>query len=401
MASIVSERRPQTDGLASAVVERLRAVLGAVNAPVALHEPHFSGKEWDYLKDCLDTGWVSTAGAYVSRFEQSIADTCGVPHVIAVVNGTAALHIALTVMAVEQDDEVLVPALTFVATAAAIRYCGAIPHFVDSEATTLGLDPAALARRLDEIGERTSSGLRNRETGRRIAAIVPVHIFGHPVDMDAIAEVARRYDLPVVEDAAEGLGSKYKGRHVGGDGVVSTLSFNGNKIITTGGGGAVITRDAALAKRVRHLTTTARIPHRWNYIHDEVGYNYRLPNLNAALGLAQMEQLPRFVAAKRALHQRYCAGFAGFSGATLMTEQPWAASNFWLNAILLDRDDEALRDDVLDAANKAEFATRPIWSLLHRLPAYQDCPRGELAAAEALERRIICLPSSPKLGLSL
>ncbi len=386
------------DELGCAVVERLQAMFGRPQQTLALHEPHFAAREWECVKECLDAGWVSTAGEYVDRFERSLADFCGVPHAIAVVNGTAALHVALSVAGVGAGDEVLMPTLTFVATAAAARYCGAFPHFVDSETQTLGLDPRTLAARLERIGERSSGGWRNRETGRRIAAIVPVHIFGHPVDFDVVAEVADRYGLPIIEDAAEALGSRYKGRHVGGAGLLATLSFNGNKIVTTGGGGAVLTRDAALAARVRHLTTTARLPHRWNFIHDEVGYNYRLPNINAALGVAQIEQLPRLLSAKRSLHQRYIRQFAGVSGMTLMTEQPWAESNFWLNALVLDADDERDRDRVLDACNNAGFGTRPVWTLMHRLPAYADCPCGAVPCAESLERRVVCLPSSPKLG---
>ena len=386
-------------GLAGDVIERLRTMFGRPQEPIALHEPLFAGHEWEYVKECLDTGWVSTAGAYVDRFERALAEVCGVPHAISVVNGTAALHIALSVAGVSRDDEVLMPTLTFAATAAAVRYCGAYPHFIDNEAQSLGLDSAALAKRLDDIAERHADGWRNRETGRRIAAILPVHIFGHPVDIDPLVKIASSYGLPLIEDAAEGIGAQYKGRHVGGDGLVATLSFNGNKILTTGGGGAVLTRDADLATRIRHLTTTARIPHRWQFEHDDVGYNYRMPNINAALGLAQLEMLDTFLDAKRALHQSYRHHFESIRGAAILTEQPWAKSNFWLNALLLDENED--RDAVLEVTNDEKFSTRPIWLLMHRSPPYRDCPRGELTCAESMERRTVCLPSSAKLGLAL
>ena len=277
--------------VAQRTVEAVRAVVGD-RPRVALHEPSFRGREWEYVKECLDSGWVSTAGPHVNAFERSLEELTGVRHAIAVVNGTAALHLCLLAAGVARDDEVIVPALTFIATANAVAYCGAFPHFADSDEGTLGLSPEALRRHLRAACETASGVTRNRATGRRIRAIVPMHTFGHPVDMDTLVDVAGEFGLAIIEDAAEALGSRYKGRHVGGDGLLSSLSFNGNKIVTTGGGGAVLCNDEPLADRVRHLSTTARLARGWSFVHDEVGYNYRMPNLNAALGRAQLESLP-------------------------------------------------------------------------------------------------------------
>lgn len=378
----------------------LRRVAGYDGDFVPLHAPQFGGREWEYVKECLDTGWVSSVGAYVDRFETELARICGVAHCVATVNGTAALHIALIVAGVRPGNEVLVPALTFVATANAVTYCGAVPHFVDSEARTLGLDPKALARHLAAIAEPDPSGAgcRNRITGRRIAAVVPVHIFGHPVDMTGLLEVAAVWKLPVVEDAAEALGSLYKDRPCGSFGAVAAVSFNGNKIVTTGGGGAVLTNIPELAKRARHLTTTAKKPHRWAFDHDMTGFNYRLPNINAALGCAQLEQLDGFLAAKRRLADRYREAFATTEGVRFLVEPEGCRSNYWLNALLLDESEADRRDELLDLTNDAGIMTRPVWSLLHRLPMYADCPRAPLPVAEDLERRLLNIPSSACLG---
>lgn len=377
-------------------VETLRRVLPAAEGPIALHQPEFAGNEWAYVKDCLDTGWVSSVGAYVDRFERMLAEACGVAHAVAVVNGTAALHVALLLAGVRRGDEVLLPSLTFIATANAVHYVGALPHFVDADAGRLGLDPAALDHWLGEVAEAGADGPRNRLTGRRIAAIVPMHAFGLPVDMDALAKVAERWHLPVVEDAAESLGSLYKGRPCGSFGLLAAVSFNGNKIVTTGGGGAVLTNDAALAKRAKHLTTTAKQPHAWEFVHDEIGFNYRLPNINAALGCAQLERLDDMVARKRALAGRYRDAFAGMDGVRFVVEPAECTSNYWLNAIVAD--DGSLRDPLLAAAVAAGFQVRPAWRPMHLLPMYADCPRAPLPVTEALGRRLINLPSSACLG---
>jgi perosamine synthetase len=380
--------------------EHFVACLRAAVSPfprAELHEPHFGGREWQYVKECLDTGWVSSAGSRVREFEELLGRLIGRP-AVACVNGTAALRVALALAGVGRDEEVLVPALTFVATANAVAHLGALPHFVDSSETTLGIDPHKLAAHLQRAAVRTAGATRNRLTGRRLAAIVPMHCFGHPVDMDPLLEVARRWQLPVVEDATESLGSAYKGRMCGALAPLAALSFNGNKIVTTGGGGAILAEDPRLAARAKHLTTTAKVPHPWAFVHDAVGYNDRMPNINAAIGVAQLEQLPRFLAAKRALAARYAKAFAEFPGARLFIPQTFVDSNHWLIALLLDAADGGVRDALIAASNAAGLATRPAWTLLHRLAMYCEHPRAELATAESLEARIICLPSSPSLG---
>jgi len=272
------------------IIGAIRSVVPVKTGTIALHEPSFCGREWDYVKDCLDSTYVSYIGPYVDKFESMLADYTGTKRAIALVNGTAALHIALKLVGVEAGDEVIVPALTFVATANAIAYCGALPHFADSEERTLGLDPYKLGDYLRQIAQVSGDGCVNRYSGRRIRAVIPMHTFGHPVDMDPLVDVCREYKLEIVEDAAESLGSYYKGVHTGNWGRLSILSFNGNKTVTTGGGGAIITQDEALARKAKHLTSTAKTPHRWEYRHDQIGYNYRLPNINAALGCAQLEE---------------------------------------------------------------------------------------------------------------
>lgn len=383
----------------AAIIDALRTVLPAGGAPIPLHEPSFKGNEWEYVKECLDTGWVSSVGKFVDRFEQELANYTGVKRAVAVVNGTAALHVCLKLVGVEEGDEVLVPALTFIATANAVSYCGAIPHFVDSDKTTLGLDPQKLEFYLKEIAEVRSAGCFNKKTGRRIRAVLPTHTFGHPVDLDSLVEVCQHYQLELVEDAAESLGSFYKGRHTGNWGKVSALSFNGNKVITTGGGGAILTNDEHLGKLAKHLTTTARVPHKWSFIHDQIGFNYRLPNINAALGCAQLEQLPGFIETKRKLAENYRRAFAGIDGIRFFTEPSFAQSNYWLNVLLLDEDFAAQRDSLLDATNSQGIMTRPAWILMHELEVYKSCPKMDsLNAAEDIERCLINIPSSAKLG---
>lgn len=380
------------------IVERVRFVTGPSEDMIPLHAPEFRGREWELVKDCLDTGWVSSVGSYVDRFERQVAEASGVRFGVAVVNGTAALHIALLLAGVRPGDEVILPTLTFVATANAVVHAGGVPHLVDSSESTLGLDPEALERHLEHIAIPGEQGPVNRETGRRISAIVPMHAFGFPVDMAPLLALAARWRLPVVEDAAESLGSRYRGKSCGSFGRVATLSFNGNKIITTGGGGAIVTDDEIIAKRAKHLTTTAKVAHRWAFFHDEVGYNYRLPNLNAALGCAQFEQLAGRIAAKRRLADRYAESFAGLHGARIMREAPGSESNYWLNTLVLDRSYAGRRDAVLEALNGAGLMARPLWTLMHRLPMYAACPRAALPVAEDLEARTVNLPSSAGLA---
>jgi perosamine synthetase len=386
----------------STTVDRIVATLRSVLRPegdafVALHEPLFEGNEWTYVKECIDMGWVSSAGKYVDRFEADVAGYTGARRAVAVVNGTAALHVALLLAGVERGDEVIVPALTFVATANAVAYCGAVNHFVDSEECTLGLDPYKLAEYLAKIAVVKGGVCRNQQTGRVIRAVVPMHTFGHPVDLDPLAEVCERFEIVIVEDAAESLGSYYKGRHTGRWGRLSTLSFNGNKVVTTGGGGAILTDDDTLADRAKHLTTTGKRPHRWAYEHDTVAFNYRLPNLNAALGCAQLEQLDRFLAEKRCLAEHYAEAFEGLEGVRFVTEPPFARSNYWLNAVLLNETHAGERDRLLEASNDDGIMTRPVWTLMSALPMYRACPRMDLRVAESIERRLVSIPSSAAL----
>lgn len=379
------------------ILEALRQVLpdGETHP---LHVPSFEGNEWTYVKECLDTGWVSSAGAFVDRFERQLEEVTGIPHAVAVVNGTAALHVALHLAGVRPGDEVVVPALTFVATANAVSYCGAIPHFADSERETLGIDPHRLDRYLADTVVVQDGQPTNRHTGRPLRAVIAMHTFGHPVDLDPLVGVCEDYDLVLIEDAAEALGSLYKGRHVGACGRLSTLSFNGNKTITTGGGGAVLTGDSDLARRAKHLTTTAKVPHRWAYVHDEIGYNYRLPNINAALGCAQLERLPEFLEQKRRLANRYREVFAEIDTGAFVDEPSFARSNFWLNAILVHPELEADRETLLDRTHEAGVLTRPAWELMPDLSMYQSCPAMPCPVAEDLQRRLINLPSSPALA---
>lgn len=380
------------------IIQILQSVLPPDRTSIGLHEPEFGGKEWQYVKECLDTGWVSSVGAYVDRFERQLAEYTGVKRAVAVVNGTAALHLCLQLAGVRPGDEVFIPALTFVATANAVSYCQAIPHLVDVDEFTLGMDPGKLRDYLSEIAVTKQGETYNRLTGRRIKAVVPMHTFGHPVDLDALADVCERYNLAMVEDAAESLGSYYKGRHTGNRGVCAALSFNGNKIITTGGGGAILTNDEALGRTAKHLTTTAKLPHPWRFDHDQVGYNYRLPNLNAALGCAQLERLPEFLTQKRHLAAKYQQAFAPVREVRFVIEPPYAQSNYWLNAIVLDRKWVSLRDKILKATNQRGIMTRPAWTLMHKLPMYKDCPKMKLDTAEYLESALINLPSSAFLG---
>ena len=376
----------------------LEALFAVAGGPAALHEPSFEGNEWAYVKECIDAGWVSTAGSFVGRFEKMLSDITGVEHAIAVNTGTAALHAALLATGVGAGDEVLMPALTFVATANAVAHAGALPHFVEVEERTLGVDPDRLRAYLSETLDASGGIAVNTRTGRPVKALVCVHVFGHPARVDVVADVCADFGLTLIEDAAESIGSYYKGRHTGGFGRVGTLSFNGNKTVTSGAGGALVTHDAELAARIRHLTTTAKKPHPWAFEHDMVGYNYRLPNLNAALGCAQLELLDEFVARKRRLAERYRQAFAGVAGVSVFEEPEGAESNYWLNALLLDELDAAMRDDLLAAANDAGLGLRPAWTPMHRLAMYETCPRDDLSVTDALCARIVNLPSGPGIG---
>lgn len=384
--------------LIQTIVAAVRSVVGPRDRFVPLHEPEFRGREGEYVVDCVDTGWVSSVGGYVDRIEADLARITGVRRAIATANGTAALHICLLLVGVMPGDEVLIPTLTFVATANAVTYCGATPHFVDSERTSLGVDAAKLEAHLADTAQMLDGICRNRTTGAPIRALVVMHAFGHPADLDALEEVARRWNVALVEDAAESLGSLHRGIHTGNRGIVSALSFNGNKLVTTGGGGAILTNDEELGARAKHLTTTARVTHRWNFIHDEIGYNYRMPNLNAALGCAQLERLDDMLVRKRVLAGRYATAFESVNGADVLTEPVDTQSNYWLNAIVLAPWAAPVRDALLEALNANGLMARPVWTLMHRLPMYALAPRAELSVAEDLETRVINLPSSPNLA---
>jgi perosamine synthetase len=383
-------------GLTQEIVAGLETVLG--NVPQKLHEPRFKGSEKKYVLECIETTFVSSVGKFVDEFEIRLAEYTGAEYAIAVVNGTEALHIALLLAGVNRGDEVLIPSLSFVATANAVAYCQAIPHFVDSEEATLGLDTGTLRDYLAVNTSMQQGNCVNTATGRIIRAIVPMHTFGHPSDMNGLLSIAKDFNLALVEDAAESLGSFYHGKHTGTFGKLGTLSFNGNKIVTTGGGGAILTNDPVLAKKAKHITTTAKLPHRWAFVHDEIGYNYRMPNINAALGCAQLEQLPDFLASKRRLFDKYAAAFAGMGTVTIQQEPPGCSSNYWLQTLLLNTNEAGMQEAILDATNAAGYMTRPSWNLLHTLAPYTSNPRMPLETATRLSQRIINLPSSVGLA---
>ncbi|MBP0726735.1 LegC family aminotransferase [Bacillus sp. RG28] len=364
----------------------------------ALHEPNLKGNELKYVTDCIESGWVSSVGSYVDLFEEKLAEFTGMKKAIVVVNGTAALHMCLKLVGVIENDEVLIPTLTFVATANAVTYCGAIPHFVDSEEESLGIDPIKLDAYLEEITIIRKNECFNKLTGRRIKALVPMHTFGHPVNIELLVKIAEKYHLELVEDAAESLGSYYKGIHTGNFGKIAALSFNGNKIVTTGGGGAILTNDLEIAKMAKHITTTAKIPHKWDFIHDCIGYNYRLPNINAAIGVAQLENIDYFLTSKRKLANQYIDRLSNVQGLSVYKEQEFSESNYWLNTILLDINNIYQRDEILTELNNQGIMSRPVWKSLHTLEMYKDCPRMSLEGAELLEKRIINIPSSVLLG---
>ncbi|MFZ2959127.1 MAG: LegC family aminotransferase [Candidatus Ozemobacteraceae bacterium] len=380
------------------IIRSLEEVLEGQPRPVTLHAPVFAGQEWAYVKECLDTGWVSSVGSFVDRFERDLADFTEMKRAVVTVNGTAALHLCLLLAGVKPDEEVLLPDFTFIATANAVTYCNAVPHFVDVNESTLGVCPERLRTHLRGITARKNGVTINRRSGRQIRALIVMHTFGHAVDLDGVLAVCREFDLVLIEDAAESIGSYYRGRHTGHWGLISALSFNGNKTITTGGGGAILTNDEELGHRAKFLSTQAKKPHPWEFIHEEIGYNYRLPNVNAALGCAQLEQLPGFLIKKRTLAERYRKAFSGVSGVQFFTEPPNCRSNYWLNALLLNVPSLELKDALLQATNDRGIMTRPAWKLMHQLPMFADLPRADCSVAESLSLRLINLPSSSFLA---
>jgi perosamine synthetase len=387
--------------LGSTLTKVLEDVLvESIPRPIALHEPEVTAEEEEYVLKCVKSGWLSSVGSYVEKFESELCSLTGAQHAVAMASGTSALQLALYALGVKPGDEVLVPALSFVATANAVAHCGAVPHFVDVDETNLAVDPQLLARHLSDIATQRDGLVWNRHTGRRLAAIVPVHVLGLAADVFAISRVALDFQIPMLEDAAEAVGTTINGRHCGTLGVAGMLSFNGNKTITTGNGGAVITSDSGLAQRLRHISSTAKKPHPWRYDHDEIGWNYRLPNLNAALGCAQLKRLDSILERKRILHQNYKKAFEPYSCFNLFNEHKNTRSNYWLSAVRISGISLDEREQILTECHAHGFMCRPLWTLLPDLPMFRTAPTTSLNAARLLEREVVCLPSGPRLAIS-
>lgn len=375
------------------VINFIRSIYGEGFIP--LHEPKFIGNEKAYLNDCIDSTYVSSVGKFVDQLEKMLCEITGSRFAVATVNGTAALHMSLILSGVEKDDEVLTQALTFVATANAITYTGAHCIFLDSAQDNLGLCPIDLEKFLAENTFIGKDGFcYNQVTKKRIKACIPMHVFGHPVKLDEIIKICQSYNISVIEDAAESIGSFYKKKHTGTIAPIGTLSFNGNKIVTSGGGGALLIQDEVLARRAKHLSTTAKVPHKWEFFHDEIGYNYRLPNLNAALLCAQLENLDLFKSNKREIAEKYKTFFSE-TEYKFISEPSQAESNYWLNAILLKNNEE--QQKFLAFSNEAGVMTRPVWRLMPDLPAFKDCMKTELTHAKHYEKTLVNIPSSVRL----
>lgn len=375
----------------SEIVNFIRELYKQPEGFLSLHEPRFIGNEKKYLAECIDSTFVSSVGKFVDRFEEMIAEYTRSKKAVVCVNGTDALHLALKLVGVEPNDEVITQPLTFIATANAISYTNAHPVFIDVDIDTMGLSPTKMEVWLKQNAEVNSSGCFNKTTKRRIKACVPMHTFGHPVHLDELVDVCSRYQIELVEDAAESIGSFYKGKHTGIFGKVGILSFNGNKTITTGGGGMLLFNDLELAKYAKHLSTQAKIPHKWEFVHDNIGYNYRMPNINAAIGCAQMESLPLFIERKRYVAEQYKKFFANLD-VSFVVEPENTQSNYWLCAIVMkDLDD---RENFLKYSNENGVMTRPIWRLMNKLQMFEKCQTGDLTNAEWLEDRVVNITSS-------
>jgi aminotransferase in exopolysaccharide biosynthesis len=377
------------------IVTFIRQTYKAPTAFLPLHEPRFVGNEREYVIDAIDSTFVSSVGKYVNLFEKMMCEITGAKYAIATVNGTNALHLALILAGVKNGDEVLTQPLTFIATANAIKYANATPHFVDVDKDTMGLSPSILDNYLKEIAEIKNNKCYNKKTGKRIAACLPMHTFGLPLRIDKLVEVCNKYHIPVVEDTAESLGSYYKNKHTGTFGLLGTFSFNGNKTVTAGGGGCIVTNDEQIAHQAKHLSTQAKIPHQWEYAHDAIGYNYRMPNLNAALACAQLEQLEFYVENKRELSDLYFNFLKDNKDITLAREINGAKANYWLNAVILKDREE--RDKFLEYTNSAHVMTRPIWKLMNKLDMFKNCPKSDLSNAEWLEDRVVNITSSVRI----
>ena len=361
---------------------------------VPLSVPKFIGNEKKYLEECIDTTFVSSVGKFVDRFEEEMAAYTGAKKAVVCVSGTNALHMAMMLVGVERDDEVLTQALTFIATCNALSYIGAHPVFIDVDKETMGLSPEAMKAWLVKNTEIKNNQCYNKHTGRRVKACVPMHTFGHPVKLDELVALCHEYHIELVEDAAESIGSFYKGKHTGTFGKVGVISFNGNKTITTGGGGMLLFQDEKLGKFAKHLTTQAKVPHRWAFVHDHIGYNYRMPNLNAALGCAQLENLERYVQVKRETAEKYKEFFATVSDVEFFTEPENCRSNYWLNVVLLK--DKSTQQEFLEYTNDHGVMTRPVWELMNRLEMFKDCENDGLENTEWLSDRVVNIPSSVK-----
>ncbi len=374
----------------SFAIDYIRSVY-KTNDSIPLHAPIFNGKEKEYVLNAIDSTFVSSVGSFVDRSEQLISQISQTKKAVAVVNGTAGLHMALQIVGVKTGDEVITQALTFIATANAISYCGAEPVFLDVDYDTMGLSAISVEIFLENFAEKRDNGVYNKITNKRISAIVPMHTFGFPVDLTGILAVSNKWKIPVIEDAAESLGSYYNGQHTGSFGKLGVFSFNGNKIVTSGGGGMIVTNDEVLGAKSKHLTTTAKVPHPYEYVHDSIGYNYRLPNLNAALLCAQLESLDNFLENKRIIAQGYRDFFSSES-ILFRTEKENTKANYWLMCIELENLET--RNQFLKETNEVGVMTRPIWQLMYRLPMFQHCFRDDQKNAEFLEQRIVNIPSS-------
>jgi perosamine synthetase len=374
---------------------RLSKVVG--EGQVSLHEPKFFNTDKAYLDACIDENFVSSVGRFVQEFEETLQLWTGAKRVVVVSSGTAALHALMHVHGIGYDDEVLVPSLTFVATANSVAMCGATPHFVDVENHTLGIDPEKLDKYLANILLPSKKGALNKITQKNMRAIVCMHTFGFACQLENLIKVAKKYNLLLIEDAAEALGTRYLNKHVGTFADGGVLSFNGNKILTTGGGGAILLNNEELAQKAKHITTTGKVPHPWKFFHDVFAFNYRMPNLNAALGMAQMSRLSSILDKKRTLASRFFEAFSDFDIGQMHKESANSYANYWLNTFLLHKPDPLFLEKILIEAHEKKIGIRPVWELLHTLPHFRECPRGDLAASSELAQRILCLPSSPQI----
>jgi len=380
------------------ISEAIKKVSSNKNQPYfPLHEPEINKDDIKLVENCLKSGWVSTQGNFINRFEHSLKKMTGANHILLLNSGTSALHLCLKSLDVKDNDEVLVPALTFIATVNAIKYCNATPHFVDSDYTTLGVDSKKLLIYLKKKTKKTRNGLKNIKTGNFIKALIVTHVYGHPAELDTLKKIADKFGIYLIEDAAEALGSYYKRKHVGNFGIISAISFNGNKIITTGAGGAILTNNSILFKKVKHLSSVAKVEKRIDFYHDKVGYNYKMPNINAALGLGQIKKISNFLKKKRRLANKYKFFFDNIEEIEFFKEPKYTKSNFWLNIIFLKTNSIKIRNRILSKLEKKKIYCRPIWFPINKLPMYKKCPSMNLNNLEKINKNLICLPSSPIL----